>query len=273
MASSVAIFTNPMHRWSMGILLGLSVTTLLLPHDAAAKDKKAAKAVVVKVKKTTKPTAKASVKTAKPAKLTTKTKVKATKTAAATKNTAVKKTAKTKSSKASVIASKKTLKAKPLKRSTRQHAVKRDDDSLWQPPTNVSQQAYYQMPGGSSYNEAIPDDYQTQAAPETETNEEREARYLHTGTASYYSDKFDGGRTASGERFDQDKLTCAHGSLPFGCKIRVTNLRNNQSVEVKVNDRGGFHKYGRVIDLSKAAARQIGMLGAGTAKVKVEVLE
>lgn len=238
MASSVAIFTNPMHRWSMGMLLGLSVTTLLLPHDAAAKDKKAAKAIVVKVKKT-----------------------------------AINKTAKTKSSKASVITSKKPLKAKPLKRSTRQHAVKRDDESLWQPPTNVSPQAYYQMPGGSSYDEAIPNDYQTQAAPKTETSEARKARYLHTGTASYYSDKFDGGHTASGERFDQDKLTCAHGSLPFGCKLRVTNLRNNQSVEVKVNDRGGFHKYGRVIDLSKAAARQIGMLGAGTAKVKVEILE
>ena len=129
------------------------------------------------------------------------------------------------------------------------------------------------MPGSPAYDTAIPDNYQTPAAPEPETSEEREARYLHTGTASYYSDKFDGGRTASGERFDQDKLTCAHGSLPFGCKLRVTNLRNNQSVEVKVNDRGGFHKYGRVIDLSKAAARKIGMLGMGTAKVKVEVLE
>ena len=96
---------------------------------------------------------------------------------------------------------------------------------------------------------------------------------LQVGTASYYSDKFDGGRTASGERFDQGKLTCAHSSLPFGCRIRVTNLHNNKSVDVKVNDRGGFAKHGRMIDLSKAAAREIGMVGKGTAKVKVEVIE
>ena len=96
---------------------------------------------------------------------------------------------------------------------------------------------------------------------------------LQVGTASYYSDKFDGGRTASGERFDQGKLTCAHSSLPFGCRIRVTNLHNNKSVDVKVHDRGGFAKHGRMIDLSKAAAREIGMVGKGTAKVKVEVIE
>ena len=94
---------------------------------------------------------------------------------------------------------------------------------------------------------------------------------LQVGTASYYSDKFDGGRTASGERFDQGKLTCAHSSLPFGCRIRVTNLHNNKTVDVKVNDRGGFSKHGRMIDLSKAAAREIGMVGKGT--VKVEVIE
>ena len=92
---------------------------------------------------------------------------------------------------------------------------------------------------------------------------------LQVGTASYYSDKFDGGRTASGERFDQGKLTCAHSSLPFGCRIRVTNLHNNKTVDVKVNDRGGFSKHGRMIDLSKAAAREIGMVGKGTAKVEV----
>ena len=96
---------------------------------------------------------------------------------------------------------------------------------------------------------------------------------LQVGTASYYSDKFDGGRTASGERFDQGKLTCAHSSLPFGCRIRVTNLHNNKTVDVKVNDRGGFSKHGRMIDLSKAAAREIGMVGKGTAKVKVDVIE
>ncbi|MEB4590923.1 septal ring lytic transglycosylase RlpA family protein [Candidatus Thiothrix sp. Deng01] len=93
------------------------------------------------------------------------------------------------------------------------------------------------------------------------------------GTASFYSDKFDGQRTASGERFDQGKMTCAHGSLPFGCRIRVTNLRNQKAVEVKVNDRGGFSKHGRMIDLSKAAAKEIGMVATGTAKVMIEVLD
>ncbi|QTR50690.1 septal ring lytic transglycosylase RlpA family protein [Candidatus Thiothrix anitrata] len=129
------------------------------------------------------------------------------------------------------------------------------------------------MPGSSNYEQAIPDSYQAQAEPETKTTKKRQARYLHTGTASYYGDKFHGRRTASGERFDQNAFTSAHGSLPFGSKVRVTNLRNNKSVEVKINDRGGFHKYGRIIDLSKAAAQRIGMMGTGTAKVKVEVLE
>ena len=95
---------------------------------------------------------------------------------------------------------------------------------------------------------------------------------LQVGTASYYSDKFDGGRTASGERFDQGKLTCAHSSLPFGCRIRVTNLHNNKTVDVKVNDRGGFSKHGRMIDLSKAAAQVLGMMGSGVAPVQIDVL-
>ena len=103
--------------------------------------------------------------------------------------------------------------------------------------------------------------------------EKRDAgRVLQVGTASYYGSGFHGGRTANGERFNQNDLTCAHNGLPFGCKIRVTNLRNNRSVDVRVNDRGGFAKHGRVIDLSKAAAGKIGMLGSGTAKVKIQVV-
>lgn len=94
---------------------------------------------------------------------------------------------------------------------------------------------------------------------------------LQVGTTSYYGSGFHG-RTANGERFNQNDLTCAHNGLPFGCKICVTNLRNNKSVDVRVNDRGGFAKHGRVIDLSKAAAGRIGMLGSGTAKVKIQVV-
>lgn len=91
------------------------------------------------------------------------------------------------------------------------------------------------------------------------------------GTASYYGGKFHGRKTASGERYNQEALTAAHKTLPLGTKVRVTNLRNGESVDVKINDRGPYHK-GRVIDLSKSAARELGMLGTGTAKVKVEVI-
>jgi rare lipoprotein A len=91
------------------------------------------------------------------------------------------------------------------------------------------------------------------------------------GTASYYGKKFHGRKTASGERFNMNALTAAHKTLPLGTRVRVTNLRNGESVDVKINDRGPYVK-GRIIDLSKGAAREIGMLNAGTAKVKVEVI-
>ena len=94
---------------------------------------------------------------------------------------------------------------------------------------------------------------------------------LDTGIASFYADKFHGRKTASGEVFHQDSLTAAHKYLPFGTLVKVTNLRNNQSVIVKVNDRG-MKGTNRVIDLSKAAARELNMLGPGLVKVKVEVL-
>ena len=91
------------------------------------------------------------------------------------------------------------------------------------------------------------------------------------GTASYYGGKFHGRKTASGERFDKEALTAAHKTLPLGTQVRVTNLRNGESVDVKINDRGPYVR-GRIIDLSKGAARELGMLGAGTAKVKVELI-
>jgi rare lipoprotein A len=91
------------------------------------------------------------------------------------------------------------------------------------------------------------------------------------GTASYYGGKFHGRRTASGERFNQEALTAAHKTLPLGTKVRVTNVRTGDSVEVRINDRGPYHG-GRVIDLSKGAARELGMLPAGTARVRLEVV-
>ena len=92
-----------------------------------------------------------------------------------------------------------------------------------------------------------------------------------TGRASYYGERFRGRRTASGERFDPDALTAAHRRLPFGTRLRVTNVRNGRSVVVRVNDRGPFHG-ARVLDLSRAAARRIGMVRSGTARVRIERL-
>lgn len=93
--------------------------------------------------------------------------------------------------------------------------------------------------------------------------------YSETGYASYYADKFDGRKTANGETFNQNKLTAAHKKLPFGTQLKVTNLANGKTVQVRVNDRGPFIA-GRIIDLSRAAAREIDMLGSGVAKVKIE---
>jgi len=95
---------------------------------------------------------------------------------------------------------------------------------------------------------------------------------IETGMASYYGRKFHGRRTASGERFDMTAMTAAHPSLPFGTRVRVTNLTNGRAVVLRINDRGPF-KRGRIIDVSRAAAKELAMIGPGTAKVRVEVVE
>ena len=92
------------------------------------------------------------------------------------------------------------------------------------------------------------------------------------GLASYYSDKFQGRPTASGEAYDKDKMTAAHKTHPYGTYIRVTRLDNKKSVVVRVNDRGPYIS-GRVIDVSKKAADQLGLITDGTARVKVEVVQ
>jgi rare lipoprotein A len=96
--------------------------------------------------------------------------------------------------------------------------------------------------------------------------------YRAEGKASYYGARHHGNKTASGERFDQNALTAAHRSLPFGSRVLVTNLRNDKSVVVRINDRGPYSK-GRLIDLSHKAAAQIDMLRAGVVPVRVEALE
>jgi rare lipoprotein A len=91
------------------------------------------------------------------------------------------------------------------------------------------------------------------------------------GMASYYGDGGDSRTTASGEYMTNSSLTAAHRSLPFGTRVRVTNMNNNRSVVVRINDRGPFIG-GRVIDLSLGAARNLGMMGSGVAPVRLQVL-
>lgn len=98
------------------------------------------------------------------------------------------------------------------------------------------------------------------------------AQQPHSGRASWYGPKFHGRRTANGEIFDSNALTAAHPSLPFGTKVRVTNLRNGRSVIVRINDRGPFVK-GRIIDVSAAAAHILNMVNSGTASVQLEILD
>ena len=101
------------------------------------------------------------------------------------------------------------------------------------------------------------------------TNDNDEVK---TSYASYYHDKFNGRKTASGEVFHNTKLTAAHRTLPFGTKVRVTNLRNGESVVVTINDRGPFHS-ARALDLSKAAYDEIGNLRTGTMPIEFEIID
>ncbi len=107
--------------------------------------------------------------------------------------------------------------------------------------------------------------------PAVQTAAAHEAKVVKTvsGAASWYGSRFQGRRTASGERFDMNALTAAHKSLPFGTRVRVTNPANGRSVVVRINDRGPYHG-GRIIDLSRKAARSVGINGVG--RVTLEVL-
>ena len=96
-------------------------------------------------------------------------------------------------------------------------------------------------------------------------------RPVVTGKASWYGPGFRGKKTASGEIYDDSKLTAAHKSLPLGSKAKVTNLSNGKTVDVEINDRGPFVE-DRIIDLSQAAARALGMIHRGIAKVRVDLI-
>jgi peptidoglycan lytic transglycosylase len=95
---------------------------------------------------------------------------------------------------------------------------------------------------------------------------------LQEGIASWYGPHYDGKRTASGEIFHQDDLTAAHPTWAFGTRVKVTLLSTGRSVVVRINDRFPAHK-GRAIDLSRGAARRIGLIGPGTGRVRLEVLK
>lgn len=98
------------------------------------------------------------------------------------------------------------------------------------------------------------------------------AAQIQTGKASFYADKFEGRPTASGEKYRHNKLTAAHKTLPFGTKVKVTNMQNNQTVEVVINDRGPWVE-GRIIDVSRSAAETLGFVNQGLAEVQLEVID
>ena len=106
----------------------------------------------------------------------------------------------------------------------------------------------------------------------TSENDAPRTDYNETGKASFYAMKYQSRKTASGERFDQSANTAAHKKLPFGTKVKVTNVKNGKSVIVRINDRGPFVR-GRIIDLSRSAFSSIGNTSAGVIDVKVEVVD
>lgn len=110
-----------------------------------------------------------------------------------------------------------------------------------------------------------------QSAAKKADKTEKTAKFSQTGKASWYGPGFHGKKTANGERFDMNTLTAAHRTLPISSRVRVTNLANGKSVVVRINDRGPYHG-NRVMDLSKAAAQELGFIRTGTAQVKIEPL-
>ena len=289
MTPSTKSFSGLMQRWALGILLGLSVSIVSLPELALAKSSTHEKSVTKK--KSDQKTAKQKVKSKKAAKSTGKGSKKKTASKSSKKKSSGKSASKSTSGKKNKKVAQKSGKAKSSSKSdskavrSKQSPVKagadksrkRKDQHVWV-NSGKSGQGYFVMPtnldaGSQAAQMKTPQPVALRSGNSDPPGKKTRATAYQVGKASYYGKTFHGKKTASGERFDQNAYTCAHGSLPFGCRLRVTNLRNNKSVEVKVNDRGGFQRHDRVIDLSKAAAKDIGMLATGTAKVQIEVLE
>lgn len=148
-------------------------------------------------------------------------------------------------------------------------------DTAMAAPTGVSDTAFE---AGFARFDRVPRPHQPAAhavdvtAIEPPVEVEPAARPLGTGTASYYGRRFHGRRTASGAPFDMNAMTAAHRTLPFGSKVRVTNPGNGRSVTVTINDRGPFHG-GRVIDVSRAAATELGLIRRGHGTVELALLD
>jgi len=123
--------------------------------------------------------------------------------------------------------------------------------------------------------EIIPPQYpvspQTKASDAPEVTPAAKPKPIAVGRASWYGPAFTGKKTASGEIFDDDKFTAAHRTLPLGSAVKVTNLSNGKSVKVAINDRGPYAG-NRIIDLSRAAARAIGMIDDGVIEVRIDPL-
>jgi len=117
---------------------------------------------------------------------------------------------------------------------------------------------------------AWPADALARSGPSAHARHEK--RRNQTGVASFYGRECRGQRTANGERFDPNQLTAAHRTLPFGTRVKVTNLENGRHCVVRINDRGPFAR-GRVLDLSRAAARKLGFEREGTAFVRLQILK
>jgi rare lipoprotein A len=116
----------------------------------------------------------------------------------------------------------------------------------------------------------IPENGPTQNEIPLKQVEENEPVFTQNGLATYYADSFHGKRTAYGEKYDKFEFTAAHRTLPLNTKVKVTSINNNKSVIVRINDRGP-HGANRIIDLSRAAAKEIDLIRNGVAKVKIEV--
>lgn len=110
--------------------------------------------------------------------------------------------------------------------------------------------------------------FATASGEPAENNKDTSGLMTVKGKATYYHSKFNGRRTTSGEVYNSKKLTAAHLKLPFGTLVTVTNVDNGRSVEVRVNDRGPHSKF-YIIDISQAAAKEIGMFGKGVANVEI----